>query len=330
MEIYHTIRGSLLRKYARCYYYGVKRGINHWRNFLTDREPKFLILTYHRILLEAAFNPLNTIVPLKIFEKQIDVLARRFPVISLSEAVSQKRSGQAKNKVQIVLTFDDGYRDNYKTVFPLLSKKGLPAAFFVATGYIGSNAPLWDSEIIERLIASQEISDIRTSKHIFSRRAGESQSLFAFRVFEEMKSQEMPVIHEALDFLRRKSPKRDFKYDGCMDWSHIEEMSGAGMEIGAHGITHRSLARMSFDEAAEEIKRSKSDIESRTKKKCVHFAFPFGSRNDYDQRLIDEVRNAGFQTCLFNIHGYNHMERDGFCFKRIIMEESTNIDYLLG
>jgi peptidoglycan/xylan/chitin deacetylase (PgdA/CDA1 family) len=330
MGICHAARGGLARKYARRYYYGVKRAINHWRNFLTDREPKFLILTYHRILPEAEFNPLNTIVPLKIFEKQIDLLAGRFPVISLSDAVSQKRSGRAKNNVQIVLTFDDGYIDNYETVFPLLSKKGLPAAFFVPTGYIGGKASLWDMEIIERLIASPEISQIKTSKHVFSKGAGETQPLFAFRVFEEMKSREISAIHEALDFLRRGPRGNDPKYGGCMDWSHIEEMSGAGMEIGAHGITHRSLAGIPLCEAAEEIKRSKSEIESRTNKECVHFSFPFGSGNDYNEALIDNVKDAGFQACLLNVHGYNRVKSDNFRLKRVIIEEASQLSFLLG
>lgn len=297
---------------------------------MTDPEPKLLILTYHRILPAFMFNPLNTIISLRTFESHIDILARKFAVISLGEAVNQMGAGQAKAKIQAVLTFDDGYKDNYETVFPLLKKKGLPAAFFVSTGYIGTNTPLWDSELIKRLSVAEGINKVEVSNRIFNRGSGESRLSFALRIFEEMKSWDEPLIYEALDFLRRKTSGCDLKEDSCMDWAQIEEISKAGMEIGAHGITHRSLNRVPFEEAVEEIKIGKSNIESRIKKECVHFAFPFGSENDYNGRLIDSVRDAGFQTCLLNIHGYNHVGSDNFRLKRIIMEEFSQLNFLLG
>lgn len=321
-------------EYGRGVYNNLKHGIRHYMNRLMDPLPKILVLTYHRVLPEIRCNPLKTIVSLNIFTKQVDALRSKFPIISLSEAVKQMREGYAKNRIQAVLTFDDGYRDNYEAVFPILTKRGFPAVFSIATGYVGSGMPLWDWEIIIRMNTREDINEIKTPKNIFKRRANESQSSFTFRIFEEMKSADMETIQGVIAFLRKataaKAGPYDFRDDGFMDWAQIRQMSQAGMEMGAHGTTHRSLSRMSLDEAVDEIKKGKLEVESNTGKPCLHFAFPFGSQKDYNQELINNVKEAGFQTCLLNIHGYNRMERDNFCFKRIIMEESTNIDYLLG
>lgn len=327
------MENSLLRRCGKCYC-GIKSKITHWNNLLTDPAPKLLILTYHRILPEIKFNPLKTIVSLNTFIKQIDVLTKKFSIISLSEAVSQMREGQVKNKIQVVFTFDDGYRDNYEIVFPLLSKRKLPAVFFISTDYVGSNMPLWDWEIIIRMTIYGDINEIKTPKSIFKRRINESRSSFAFRIFEEMKSADIGTVQNILGFLRKETAAKtgfhDFKGDGFMNWTHIRQMSQAGMEIGAHGTTHRPLLRIPFGEAVDEIRKSKLSIENNTGKPCLHFSFPFGSQKDYNRALIDSVKDAGFQTCMLNIHGYNHMERDGFCFKRIIMENSTDIKHLLG
>lgn len=118
--------------------------------------------------------------------------------------------------------------------------------------------------------------------------------------------------------------------DRFLTWENAKEMGGAGMEIGSHGVTHNSLAQMPQAQAEDEIAKSKKMIELNTGKPCRYFAFPFGSGSDYNKHLIDYVRYAGFDACLLNIHGYNHIQDDRYCFKRIIMEEATDVAHILG
>lgn len=314
--------------------YYIRRNIKkiiHLKNLINDPLPKLLVLTYHRVSPEAESNLLNTIITLKTFIKQIDILSGKYPVVKLSEAINQCQSGQAWSKTQVVLTFDDGYRDNYEIVFPILKQKGLPATFFLVTDYIGRNKPLWDWEIVTML--NKNIDRIEIEGEIIHKRKKESDLSFAFRILDKMRSAGFKERQKVMDFLREHSKIEnlpDFSRDSCMTWEQVKDMSDAGMEIGAHSISHRSLSRVPLEEALYEIKGSKKIIEKNTNKPCNHFAFPFGSQRDYNQTLIDHVRNAGFQTCLLNIHGYNHVKKDGFCFKRIIIEESTDLRYLLG
>lgn len=144
------------------------------------------------------------------------------------------------------------------------------------------------------------------------------------------------IINEKEEILNtlREETKGNFFFDyglgRCMTWEQAREMNRHGMEIGAHSLHHPSLAGIPFKDAMAEIKKSKEAVEKNINNNCLHFAFPFGNRQDYNRQLIDYVLNIGFQSCLLNIRGYNHFEKDKFCFKRIIMSETSNINHILG
>ena len=137
---------------------------------------------------------------------------------------------------------------------------------------------------------------------------------------------------EVIDAINMQTgDKAGFKHvqGRCMSWEQVREMSAGGMEIGAHSLSHSSLSGRPLDEAIAEINKSKDVIESNIKTKCLHFAFPFGGRKDYNQGLINIVKEAGFQSCLLNSYGYGRMQKDAFCFNRVVAEEGASLSHLL-
>lgn len=91
-----------------------------------------VILMYHSVGDNEVFFTVKT----EEFAKQMDYLSKNnYNVVPLS-ALLDKSKTRGKT---VVLTFDDGYGDNYKNVFPVLKKHGFPATIFLATGFIGSN-----------------------------------------------------------------------------------------------------------------------------------------------------------------------------------------------
>lgn len=266
------------REFARNSYNAVRRPLRHWASTVFDHAPKLLILAYHRVLPDVGHDPMRMVIRLKTFIEQIDRLALRYPVVSLADAANQCLQARPRARLQVALTFDDGYWDNYEMVFPVLNKKGLSAVFFIATDHIDGCAEFSDGRVLDKKTGA---------------------------------------VH-------------DYIKDRFISWDEARAMSRAGMEIGSHGVSHRSLAVMPAEEARDEIRKSKEKIELNLRKRCEHFAFPFGSKRDYNQSLIDYVREAGYGTCMLNVHGYNHFSSDIFCFRRIIMEEATSISHILG
>lgn len=319
---------DILRDYGRKGYYGIRRAAGHLKNSLGDRGPKLLVLTYHRVLAERRENPLKTIISLKAFLRQVDFLAGKFHIARMDEAVGDFSSGKAGTaKPSVVLSFDDGTIDNYEVVFPVLKKKGLPAAFFVSSGYVGSGRPPWDWEVIMKLVHNPGIGHVDIGEEVLVPGKCESRLSFACRVAGRLKYAGEDVLDRTVKTLESSY---DFRPDRCMEWEHLNKMRDAGMEIGSHGISHRSLARIPPADARDEITASKKELTGRLKTECRYFSFPFGSAQDYNEGLIGIVRDSGYRACLLNVHGYNRPSGGLFALKRIIMDDDTPLRFILG
>lgn len=106
---------------------------------------KGLIICYHCVKDEA-FPHLR---PTKVvdFENQMQYLSKVYSPISLERMAQHIRNGTSLPSKAIVITFDDGYRDNYENAYPILKKYQIPATFFLTTGFVGTGEiPRWDKE----------------------------------------------------------------------------------------------------------------------------------------------------------------------------------------
>lgn len=102
------------------------------------------IVAFHRVDDLGYSNPL--VCGIEEFERFCAFLGRTFEVLTLSEQLDRLGRGDAGGTLSI--TFDDGYLDNFEKAAPVLEQLGLPATFFVATGFIGTdNVAWWDREL---------------------------------------------------------------------------------------------------------------------------------------------------------------------------------------
>jgi peptidoglycan/xylan/chitin deacetylase (PgdA/CDA1 family) len=104
-----------------------------------------LILTYHRVD-KVANDPHLLCVSPDNFENHLRFLKENYEVIPLPELLLRLRNKGLTGQ-EAVVTFDDGYRDNYTNALPLLEKYNCPATIFVTTGFLGQQASQsWDFE----------------------------------------------------------------------------------------------------------------------------------------------------------------------------------------
>ncbi|MGB5435100.1 MAG: polysaccharide deacetylase family protein, partial [Maribacter sp.] len=119
--------------------------ISRIRKFLRPREPKAIVLMYHRVCnLET--DPWQLAVSPKNFESQIKALKKNFNVLPVSDLVEQLTAGKIEPN-SIYITFDDAYRDNYLNAKPVLETYDCPATFFIPTSYIGKEQLFWWDEL---------------------------------------------------------------------------------------------------------------------------------------------------------------------------------------
>lgn len=109
-----------------------------------------------------------------------------------------------------------------------------------------------------------------------------------------------------------------------LTWEQAASLAQSGMEIGSHTVSHCSLGCLEPEEARREVRRSKEILERRLGCPVQYFAYPFGSRayGDFDPKIADLLREAGYRGACTTVVGGNDPEVDAFALRRIPMEES--------
>jgi len=105
-----------------------------------------------------------------------------------------------------------------------------------------------------------------------------------------------------------------------MTWREIEEFAAAGGSVGSHAFTHRSLGRMSPDEATEQAARSRERLQERLGRSITSFAYPFGTRADYSAATALALRRCGYTTGFTSQHGAVTRTSDALELPRVKVE----------
>ena len=308
----------------------LKKGVqvfNHYKATL-DPSDKIVILLYHRILEEPYENPLGTIVSKENFENQIRYLSENFKVTSLDRAFVDSSNG-----LKVIITFDDGYIDNYKIAFPILKKYGLTAHFFLATNYISSGQPIWDWDLKLMLDNSNKNFDINIGLENFDRNnyQGKDNALL-WELISRLKFFRSDERSKIIDNIKKQLEvyELDYSEDRCMNWEEIKLMKEEGMYFGSHGSSHTSFSSLDKEALDQEIKTSLDILNKELSLKRHFLAFPFGSKADFNDEIIKRVLSSGYERCLLNVQGYNIQENNEFSLKRKVISNDTNLKYILG
>ena len=269
------------------------------------------IITYHGIIRSPLAVPDWCFLDEKSFSMQIDYLKKHFDMIGLSEAVERVRRGEIKRPTAVI-TFDDGYQNNFDVAFPILRKEKVPATIFLTTGLIDTEDTLWHCRL------NRALSDTRTP-------AIEWNGLNFDVSTADMKSQASKVIQEKLKRLphpQLMATIRDIVLElgddpddpigtdspfRMLSQQAILEMGSSGLiEFGAHTHHHAILSRLSDRERYGEIKRSTDAVCDITKRPCETFAYPNGQAGDYDSGTIRDLARCRIQVGVTAIAGPNN------------------------
>ncbi|MGL4772401.1 MAG: polysaccharide deacetylase family protein [Clostridium sp.] len=138
-------------------------------------EVRIPILMYHSISDE---NPNNALmVPPKMFDEQMAWLKENdFTPLTLDEAVNAFETGHVPKR-PVIITFDDGYADNYIHAFPSLKNHEMKATFFVITDLTDNNPHYMSSDMLKEMQASGMVIENHTSNHIELNRQNKAQAL---------------------------------------------------------------------------------------------------------------------------------------------------------
>lgn len=275
------------------------------------RRPSLLILNYHRIG-DAADTPFDSGVfscTAPELEQQVVSLQRHFRIVSFPEALDLLDRRSPLREPSVLLSFDDGYLDNYQLAFPLLARLGVPAAFFLPTAFIGTGeVPWWDAiaSIIKRtphLAISPRFAPNRTFDLSPSQREAAVWQLLELYKHSSITDGErfLVELEEACDVPRPSQSATPL----FLSWTEAREMQAAGMSFGSHSHTHRILSKLPLNEQREELRLSRELLEHELGRTVDTFAYPVGDRRSFNAHTLRALSETGYRHAFSFVSGIN-------------------------
>jgi peptidoglycan/xylan/chitin deacetylase (PgdA/CDA1 family) len=250
------------------------------------------------------------------FSEQVKYLKENYTVISLTDLYTALQNGKVRDR-SVVITFDDGYYDNFVYAKPVLERYNVPATFFISSGHIGSDREFWWDDLERYLLCDEfpvsericltingkeQVWNLPVSDLIPASDQKSWNVLMKRNFYTYYNPTERHRLYRTLQFEFKRmlqDQQNKILYD-LAKWSNMSlkgrvthrAMTGDELtqldqnplfEIGAHTITHPQLTRLPFDIQKNEISGGKEYLENLLGHPVESFSYPYGEKRDYDR-----------------------------------------------
>lgn len=296
------------------------------------RHAEMLVLTYHGVLSRRRPNPENHAneVDADSFRLQLGWLLQRFEPTDLA-GLERFGDGLWQNeKPPLLITFDDGYRNNLTVAAPILREAGAPAIFFLTTGYVGTTRVLWNDEVRARVFHWPELEIAMP----FGGRKPVPREPIARRAFGNRITRDCKQLPDEqrlayLDLLREKAPSVDCMDDlevrAFMSWDEARDLAQMGFELGSHTVEHPILSQATREKAFVELHESKAAMEREIQRPCRAIAYPNGTVRDVSDSVFEQARLVGYDWAFMTTPVWHARSDDPLKIPRIGVPGHTDL-----
>ncbi len=251
---------------------------------MLPQRHRFVVLNYHRIG-DPSQTPYDSGVfttSAEGFDQQVGYLRRNFNMATLDE-ITEVAGGTASHGTSVLITFDDGYLDNYQVAFPILRSHGVQGVFFLPTAFIGTGqVPWWD--MIAYILKHSRNPGIRLQYPEPANYDLARTSVLEVidRVLATCKRNEVQTDRLIADLERAcDCPRPAAGAERCfLNWDEAREMKASGMAFGSHTHTHEILAKLPETRQQEELAVSREIMERELSCPVRTLAYPVGANLD--------------------------------------------------
>ena len=262
---------------------------------------KVVVLMYHRVIpkADARFVQPGMYVTPETFGQHLEYLRTHFKIISFPELLDKWDAGGWDNRARYaVITFDDGWLDNYQHAYPLLAARGLPATIFLPSDLIGTNRWLWCDRLAYCL---------GRGRHATNPEAIDAAVSAAKKLPKAEREGLLAETSRALTAL--PAGRR------LIDWSEAHEMSRHGITFGSHTCSHAILPELQDAALERELRRPLEVLADPRIADLPVLAYPDGR---YDRRVAAAAAAAGYRAAVTTDAGAEaFVPSDRFAVRRI-------------
>lgn len=262
-----------------------------------------LVLNYHRIgnSEDDLFDPGVFSATADQFNDQMAYLKRHVALVNLEEALAFVDGAlkEQESRCRVLITFDDGYLDNYDIAYPILRSHGVQGVFFLASGMVGScQVPWWDhiaylmrtarkrqfslrypADLVVDIDENGLTESLRAVLRLYKKPENSNPKRFIQELAEEAEGDDIPGT------LRR-----------FLDWSEAQEMIRGGMAIGSHTDSHRVLSQLDANQQRQELSESRAILREKLAIGADVLAYPVGNRTSFTNETQRLAREAGYRA----------------------------------
>ena len=264
---------------------------------------------YHRVTHFFLDPQLLTVTPER-FAEHVAFLKKTGRLLTIGQFEDVLKKGDLFPPRSTLITFDDGYADNYKKALPILKRADAEAIFFISTANIGTRKEFWWDNL-ERIFVGNSVParlSIRIAEKVYDLPTENARNrTFAYRQFHKILK---PLDHQMREEVMNKLLTwANLSIDGrethrSMTEEEVRLLSkSSAAHIGAHTKNHIMLSSLSSENQKVEIAEGKEDLERMTGKTVRYFSYPFGGKSDYTRETVEICKDLGFTAAFGGFHG---------------------------
>ena len=265
------------------------------------------------------------------FDAHVQFLKTHFDVVTPHDLPDLLRRRRGRS---VLITFDDGYVDQYDTAFPILKRHGVSATFFVPVGFLDHHRVSWWDEIAWMVRTSRkagvDAGPWIPTPVVYDEPDRESAVESLLRVYKAMPTDSTGAY---LDFLAEATGSGRFSggqdVGPWMTWDMLREMRTAGMVAGAHTVNHPILAQLSPERQWEEISKCGLRFTEELGEPMQYFSYPDGGRSARNDDTRACLRRVGVRYAFSYYGGFRRFDEwDDLDVRRIGIEHFMNPDWV--
>ena len=268
-------------------------------------------IMYHYVRNSNKEMPFFRYLSIDNFKKQLDYFEKEYGFISYDELNNfmEDNSLHETIKNKVLLTFDDGFIDHYKYVYPELQERGLFGLFYIPTGVYENKKALdvhrihfllgryGGKRLIEAIENKIENHMVKEEEYVVFKKTAyidqdndfytqEFKKIFNYYIKYEYRENLMDEL------VKEFSSDEEIFNNLYMNIEQLKEMQDNGMIIGSHSVNHFVFSKLSEDDQHYEINSSFNFLErSIGKPRIKTFCYPYGgfeTFNDYTESVLSD------------------------------------------
>lgn len=300
---------------AGCLYYSGLIGLARW--WTRHSGQQLVVLNYHRATGEQ-------------LRRHLLYLNRHYRILHLEAGLEElytvykDRHEKLDRRIPLVLTFDDGYHDNYTHAFALARELHTPITIFLSTGYIENGTRFWWLES-KYLVEHAQVNEVTIEGHTYHLHQQQEREDLAYMIDTRLRQATSVVEREkflsVVSEILRPAPSLDAEEQAMLPltWAEVQEMDRTGwVSFGAHTVHHPILAYLCDPtEVEHEVGECRAILEQHLNHPVRTFSYPVGQLQHITQDVLQAVQDAGYTWALTTVYGFNTLQSDPYQLKRI-------------